>query len=104
MVSRMEGAPELLRHDYRASLHAAFSPEEVELQLQQAGMAAQLKVAPLQERYLEVWGRLNKHQAEQPPLNAGLIQSLSQAFLSVLSAWVEVGGIAPSLCLKAPPL
>jgi len=34
----------------------------------------------------------------------GLIQSLSQAFLPVLSAWVEVGGIAPSLCLKASPL
>ena len=37
-------------------------------------------------------------------LPSGLIQSLSQALLSVLSAWVEVGGIAPSLCLKAPPL
>ena len=33
----------------------------------------------------------------------GLIQSLSQGPLPVLSAWVEVGGIAPSLCLKAPP-
>ena len=40
-------------------------------------------------------------QLEELP---GLIQSLSQALLSVLSAWVEVGGIAPSLCLKAPPL
>ena len=77
VVSRMEGAPELLRHDYRASLHAAFSPEEVELQLQQAGLAAQLKVAPLQERYLEVWGRLNKHQAEQPPLNGAQRRELN---------------------------
>ena len=34
----------------------------------------------------------------------GLIQSLSQGLLPELSAWVEVGGIAPSLCLKAPPL
>ena len=33
----------------------------------------------------------------------GLIQSLSQASLPGLSAWVEVGGIAPSLCLKASP-
>jgi hypothetical protein len=24
--------------------------------------------------------------------------------LAVLSAWVEVGGIAPFLCWKAPPL
>ena len=77
VVSRMEGAPELLRHDYRASLHAALSPEEVELQLQQAGLAAQLKVAPLQERYLEVWGRLNKHQAEQPPLNGAQRRELN---------------------------
>ena len=35
---------------------------------------------------------------------AGLIQSLSQGLLAELSAWVEVGGIAPSLFLKAPPL
>jgi hypothetical protein len=35
---------------------------------------------------------------------AGLIESLSQGPLSGLSAWVEVGGIAPSLCWKAPPL
>jgi hypothetical protein len=32
---------------------------------------------------------------------AGLIQSLSQAFLPGLSAWVEVGGIASSLCSTA---
>lgn len=34
-------------------------------------------------------------------LEAGLIQSLSQCFLSGLRAWVEVGGIAPFPCLKA---
>jgi hypothetical protein len=34
---------------------------------------------------------------------AGVIQSLSQAILPGLSAWVEVVGIASSLCLKAPP-
>ena len=34
---------------------------------------------------------------------AGLIQSLSQGSLPGLSAWVEVGGIASSLCLKALP-
>jgi hypothetical protein len=33
--------------------------------------------------------------------NAGLIQSLSQGLLPELSAWVEVGGIASSLCLRA---
>ena len=35
-------------------------------------------------------------------VEAGLIQSPSQASLQGLSAWVEVGGIASSLCLKAP--
>ena len=34
-------------------------------------------------------------------LEPGLIQSVSQAFLPVLRAWVEVGGIAPSQCPKA---
>ena len=31
----------------------------------------------------------------------GLIQSVSQAFLPGLRAWVEVGGIASSQCLRA---
>jgi IS5 family transposase len=34
-------------------------------------------------------------------LKAGLIQSLSQGSLPGLSAWVEVGGIAPFPCLQA---
>ena len=59
VASEMASAPEVLRRDYSASLHAAFSPEEVQQQLEQAGLAAQLQVAPLQERYMEVWGRLN---------------------------------------------
>ena len=59
VIAEMAGAPEVLRRDYRASLHAAFTPEEVQQQLEQAGLAAQLQVAPLQERYLEVWGRLD---------------------------------------------
>lgn len=60
--SQTEGAPEVLRHDYRASLHAAFSVAEVRQQLECAVLAhaclAGLQVAPRQERYLEVWGRL----------------------------------------------
>lgn len=51
-------APPVLQHDYIASLHAAFTPEEVQEQLQAAGLADQLQVAPLEDRYLEVWGRL----------------------------------------------
>jgi SAM-dependent methyltransferase len=58
VAAEMASAPEVLRRDYRASLHAAFTPEEVHQQLEQAGLAAQLQVAPRQERYLEVWGRL----------------------------------------------
>ena len=59
VAAEMASAPEVLRRDYRASLHAAFTVVEVEQQLEQAGLAAQLQVAPRQERYLEVWGRLD---------------------------------------------
>jgi hypothetical protein len=38
------------------------------------------------------------NSAERGP---GLIQSVSQALLPGLRAWVEVGGIAPSQCPKA---
>ncbi|MEX0587802.1 MAG: class I SAM-dependent methyltransferase [Cyanobium sp.] len=58
VLEQMVGAPAVLCHDYRASLHAAFTPKEVEQQVERAGLAAQLQVAPLQERYLEVWGRI----------------------------------------------
>jgi SAM-dependent methyltransferase len=51
-------APAVLQRDYLASLHAAFTPAEVEGQLRAAGLLAQLQVAPLDDRYLEVWGRL----------------------------------------------
>jgi len=51
-------APAVLQHDYLASLHAAFTPAEVQQQLEGAGLAGQLQVAPLDDRYLEIWGRL----------------------------------------------
>ena len=51
-------APPVLQRDYLASLHAAFTPAEVEGQLQAAGLASQLQVAAVEDRYLEVWGRL----------------------------------------------
>jgi len=51
-------APAVLQRDYVASLHAAFTPEEVARQLQEAGLADQLQVAALDDRYLEVWGQL----------------------------------------------
>jgi hypothetical protein len=41
------------------------------------------------------------HSQQRLFSDAGLIQSLSQATLPGLSAWAEVGGIAPSLCSTA---
>ena len=51
-------APPVLQHDYLASLQAAFTPEEVAAQLSAAGLDG-LHVASLEDRYLEVWGRLD---------------------------------------------
>jgi trans-aconitate 2-methyltransferase len=51
-------APAVLQRDYVASLHAAFTAAEVRQQLQRAGLADQLQVAEVDDRYLEVWGRL----------------------------------------------
>lgn len=51
------GAPPVLRRDYAQSLRAAFRRVEVEAQLQQAGLEG-LAVRELDDRYLEVWGRL----------------------------------------------
>jgi SAM-dependent methyltransferase len=51
-------APPVLQRDYVASLHAAFTVAEVRQQLVDAGLADQLQVAALDDRYLEVWGRL----------------------------------------------
>jgi SAM-dependent methyltransferase len=51
------GAPAVLRRDYAASLAAAFRPEEVREQLVGAGLGS-LRVEPLEDRYLEVSGRL----------------------------------------------
>ena len=50
-------APAVLQRDYLASLQAAFTPEEVADQLSVAGLGC-LQVAALDDRYLEVWGRL----------------------------------------------
>ena len=50
-------APPVLQRDYVASLHAAFTPEEVVAQLAEAGLST-LQVVPLDDRYLEVWGVL----------------------------------------------
>lgn len=46
-------------------------------------------------------GRHKFDAAMAMPVVAGLIQSLAQTGLPGLRAWVEVGGIASSLCPKA---
>ena len=53
----LPNAPEVLRHDYLASLHAAFTVEEVRAQLDRCGLHS-LRVEALADRYLEVSGRL----------------------------------------------
>jgi trans-aconitate 2-methyltransferase len=57
VAASMGDAPEVLRRDYRASLHAAFTPEEVADQLRQVGLAG-LQVDALDDGHLEVRGRL----------------------------------------------
>jgi len=57
VAAAMADAPAVLRRDYHASLHAAFTPAEVADQLHRAGLTG-LRVEPLGDCYLEVWGRL----------------------------------------------
>jgi len=54
----LRDAPDVLQRDYVASLHAAFTVEEVGEQLVHAGLADQLSVASVDDRYLEIWGHL----------------------------------------------
>lgn len=51
-------APPVLERDYRASLQAAFRPEEVEEQLRRAGLSC-LRVQPMDDRYLDVSGQID---------------------------------------------
>ncbi len=52
-----EGAPEVLRTDFRNSLFAAFEPAEVVAQLDDAGLQG-LAVGVVSDRHLAVFGRL----------------------------------------------
>ena len=55
-------APSVLQRDYRASLHAAFTVEEVKAQLLLAGLG-HLQVDAVEDRYLEVSGWIAGCQA-----------------------------------------
>lgn len=50
-------APEVLRRDFEHSLHAAFTPEEVEAQLAGAGLA-DFRVRVTSDRHMVIHGRL----------------------------------------------
>lgn len=56
-IQHMTDAPEVLQRDFHASLLAAFTVEEVEQQLQVAGLD-NLTVEAFGDRHLLVWGRL----------------------------------------------
>lgn len=58
VATHAAGAPPVLQHDYRHSLRAAFTVQEVEDQLRQAGLE-QLLVGAVEDRYLEVIGRFS---------------------------------------------
>jgi SAM-dependent methyltransferase len=52
-------APDVLKQDFRNSLHAAFEPAEVTEQLRVAGLAEQLSVNVVSDRHLAVWGTMS---------------------------------------------
>lgn len=57
LAAHLPAAPPLLQRDYIQSLRAAFTPEEVIGQLQEAELVG-LQVSALEDRYLEVAGLL----------------------------------------------
>ncbi len=50
------GEPDILRHDFHASLLAAFEPDEIVSQLDAAGLA-HMRVEIVSDRHVLVWGR-----------------------------------------------
>ncbi len=57
LKKHLPSAPSILKRDYLASLHAAFTIDEVKSQLEKAGLC-QLKVFEVDDRYLDVIGVL----------------------------------------------
>lgn len=69
MVSEYAGnEPEILKQDFFNSLLAAYTPEEVEAQLHEAGLD-QLKVEVVSDRHLLVSGRLNHQVSNEASRN-----------------------------------
>jgi SAM-dependent methyltransferase len=57
VATYVDGAPEILRSDFRNSLFAAFEPQEIAAQLAEAELST-LEVRVVSDRHLAVWGRL----------------------------------------------
>jgi len=57
VAEHAQGEPEVLRRDFEHSLYAAYTPEEVRAQLQQAGVGS-FHVEQVSDRHLVVWGHL----------------------------------------------
>ena len=55
LLKHLPSAPDVLQHDFAASLAAAFDPQEVTAELQRLGLN-QLKVSVEDDRYLVVSG------------------------------------------------
>jgi hypothetical protein len=91
---RREIGPQLLHHAKgRGLLQAIAAPQGEEGMLgHRRGVSPHAKFSKASESSRQQQ-TINARQAPSPP---GLIQSVSQAFLPGLRAWVEVGGIAPS--------
>ena len=54
LVAAMSDAPAVLQRDFRASLHAAFTPDEVSHQVRTAGL--DLTVESIDDHHLVAWG------------------------------------------------
>ena len=61
VAQHASGEPEVLRDDFRASLRAAYRPDEVTGQLEAAGLADALRVEPVGDRHLVVSGVLGAY-------------------------------------------
>jgi trans-aconitate methyltransferase len=58
VAKHAEGEPEVLRRDFRHSLHAAFRPDEVRRQLREAGLH-HFSVRAIGDRHLIAYGRMS---------------------------------------------
>ena len=68
--------PELLKEEFYRSLLAAYTPAEVKAQLVRAGIRG-LKVEMIDDRHLDVWGRVKRRKAPDSPQSSQRAQRKS---------------------------